>query len=325
MINDLFYRDDPEYNIILFLFLQTNSKAEVLTELEDAKSSLKKLEESEDSQKSILNGLQESIKERDRNINRLKDQIKYYVAFAENSFKSQPNDDDKSVEIQDGNSLEKLMKDLSEANEEVRSLRSHNLELKSQLEVIASQTRENSSLGNTTENGLENGHDHRLSSSSSSSSAMSSSLDSQEVSQDIPIINGQSVNPELSPSMSKELAMKKIEQKLKQAMQRIADLSSEKEQLEHIVIRLQDETDTVGEYITIYQYQRAQQKAQLHEKEQQLHSVAQDREELKQKLAQLQGLLTRYLGKANVEEPQENSTSDTGNCFFITSKLLVIR
>merc|ERR1719215_142363 len=114
--------------------------------------------------------------------------------------------------------------------------------------------------------------------------------------------------------MSKELAMKKIEQKLKQAMQRIADLSSEKEQLEHIVIRLQDETDTVGEYITIYQYQRAQQKAQLHEKEQQLHSVAQDREELKQKLAQLQGLLTRYLGKANVEEPQENSTSDAEPC-----------
>ncbi len=74
---------------------------------------------------------------------------------------------------------------------------------------------------------------------------------------------------------------------------------SEKENLEHIIVRLQDETDTVGEYITIYQYQRAQQKAQLQEKEKQLHSVARDREELKVKLAQLQGLLTQYLDNSN--------------------------
>ena len=74
------------------------------------------------------------------------------------------------------------------------------------------------------------------------------------------------------------MAMVKIEQKLRDAMQKIVDLTSEKEHLEHTVARLQDETDTVGEYITIYQYQRAQQKAQLLEKEKQLHSLARDRE-----------------------------------------------
>ena len=89
--------------------------------------------------------------------------------------------------------------------------------------------------------------------------------------------------------------MVKIEQKLTEAMQKIVDLTSEKEHLEHTVARLQDETDTVGEYITIYQYQRTQQKAQLLEKEKQLHSLARDREELKQKLSQLQGLLTNYI------------------------------
>ena len=99
--------------------------------------------------------------------------------------------------------------------------------------------------------------------------------------------------------------MVKIEVKLKEAMQKIVDLTGEKEHLEHTIDRLQDETDTVGEYITIYHYQRAQQKAQLQEKEKQLHSIARDREELKQKLAQLQGLLTNYLGG----EPAINNTA----------------
>ena len=99
--------------------------------------------------------------------------------------------------------------------------------------------------------------------------------------------------------------MVKIEVKLKEAMQKIVDLTGEKEYLEHTIDRLQDETDTVGEYITIYHYQRAQQKAQLQEKEKQLHSIARDREELKQKLAQLQGLLTNYLGG----EPAINNTA----------------
>ena len=109
-----------------------------------------------------------------------------------------------------------------------------------------------------------------------------------------------------SPILSRDVAMVKIEQKLTEAMQKIVDLTSEKEHLEHTIIRLQDETDTVGEYITIYHYQRAQQKAQLLEKEKQLHSIARDREELKQKLDQLQGLLTNYIG----HHPENDHTDD---------------
>ena len=78
-------------------------------------------------------------------------------------------------------------------------------------------------------------------------------------------------------------------------MEKIAVLTSEKEQLEHIIIRLQDETDTVGEYITLYQYQRAQQRARLDEKERQLQTISRDREELKSKLTQLQSLITGWM------------------------------
>ena len=63
-----------------------------MTELDTAKSKLSQFQQSDTSTKSLLNGLQESVKERDRIIQQLKDQIKYYVAFAEHSVKTRPED-----------------------------------------------------------------------------------------------------------------------------------------------------------------------------------------------------------------------------------------
>ena len=40
--------------------------------------------------------------------------------------------------------------------------------------------------------------------------------------------------------------MLKLEQKFKSAMAQVAELTGEKEQLEHLVVQLQEETDTVG-------------------------------------------------------------------------------
>lgn len=54
-----------------------------------------------------------------------------------------------------------------------------------------------------------------------------------------------------------------------------------------------------GEYITIYQYQRQQQKLRLQEKEQQLQALSSDREILKNKLGQLQGLVKKFISQKN--------------------------
>lgn len=51
----------------------------------------------------------------------------------------------------------------------------------------------------------------------------------------------------------------------------------------------------MGEYITIYQYQRQQQRKHLEEKERQLQIVSRDREDLKAKLSQLQHLVTSFV------------------------------
>ena len=67
---------------------------------------------------------------------------------------------------------------------------------------------------------------------------------------------------------------------------------------EHVIVQLQEETNTVGEYITIYQYQRQQQRKRLEENERQLQIVSRDREDLKTKLSQLQQLVTSFVHEA---------------------------
>ena len=258
---------------------------------------------------SRLQGLQEGIKERDRNLARMKEQVKYYIAFAEHSARGKAG----IVADNEVKDLEVLVKELQDAKEEVRSLSSHNSELQSQLQVLSSRTRENSSAGLVTPDheSIENGHESlSTTSSSSDSNPDTNHVEVQESS-------------DSSPTLSKDVAMLKVEHKFKTAMQRVAELTIEKEQMEHLIGRLQDETDTVGEYITIYQYQRAQQKAQLQEKEQQLHSVARDREELKSKLAQLQALLATFL-KTEPEEQAGQEISITEGDFVQKAHLLAV-
>ena len=49
------------------------------------------------------------------------------------------------------------------------------------------------------------------------------------------------------PVIGHDVAYVKMEHKLKDAMNRIAELMNEKESLEHVNIQLQEETETVGE------------------------------------------------------------------------------
>ena len=67
-------------------------------------------------------------------------------------------------------------------------------------------------------------------------------------------------------------------------MERVAQLSTDKEQLKHLVTQLQDETEIVGDYIAIYQHQRKQQRMRMEEKDLQLRQLGKDREELTSKL-----------------------------------------
>lgn len=291
----------------------TNSKVQLAHELDNLRAKHAITEEAEATLKMEVKGLTEGVNERERNLNRMRDQMKYYIAFAENSINGHLDSGPRGPNTADQERLLGLTKELEEAKEAMRCLRSHNSELKSQLEVLASRTRDNSSTSAgesperdepqnstpTPSTGSSaspipptnyNEQDRRPPSSSSSSTMSSSNQNNNNNS----LVNH--VNLERVPPMSEDVAILKLEQKFKQAMQRIAELTADKDNLEHLVVRLQEETDTVGEYITIYQYQRSQQKARLEEKEKQLQTVSRDREELKAKLAQLQSLVTSFVG-----------------------------
>merc|ERR1712240_867200 len=76
------------------------------------------------------------------------------------------------------------------------------------------------------------------------------------------------------------------------------------------VERLQEETDTIGDYVIMYQHQRKQQRIKIQEKEQEVAQLAQDRAELQGKLAQLEQLVKRVVEKEEVQEATENMAEE---------------
>lgn len=95
--------------------------------------------------------------------------------------------------------------------------------------------------------------------------------------------------------LDKEQAMKHLEEKFLKTMADIAELTEEKQRLEHLVLQLQGETETIGEYVALYQHQRSVLKQKAIEKDQQLTQLANDRELIKGKLEKLNELVRRLV------------------------------
>ncbi|NXP80135.1 GOGA2 protein, partial [Ramphastos sulfuratus] len=76
-------------------------------------------------------------------------------------------------------------------------------------------------------------------------------------------------------------AMEKLQSRFTELMREKVDLKERLEELEHCCIQLSGETDTIGEYIALYQSQRAILKQRHQEKEEYISRLAQDKEEMK--------------------------------------------
>ncbi|XP_063702583.1 golgin subfamily A member 2 [Culicoides brevitarsis] len=112
-------------------------------------------------------------------------------------------------------------------------------------------------------------------------------------------------------------ALEKLQARFRQTMNEVAELSEEKQQLEHLVTQLQFETETIGEYITLYQNQRRQLKQKDLERDYQLRKLAVDRENMRQKLLELNSLIEQLLvekkRKRNVSEDDHPAALTNGN------------
>ncbi|XP_053684050.1 golgin subfamily A member 2-like [Sabethes cyaneus] len=100
-------------------------------------------------------------------------------------------------------------------------------------------------------------------------------------------------------------AMEKLQERFKRTILEVADLSEEKQRLEHLVMQLQGETETIGEYITLYQQQRRLLKQKDMERDLQLEQLANDREVMKLKLKELNFLVHQLV----LEKCGKNSSS----------------
>nr|CAD7199789.1 unnamed protein product [Timema douglasi] len=103
-------------------------------------------------------------------------------------------------------------------------------------------------------------------------------------------------------------AMEQLEERFTRTMKEVAELSDEKQRLEHLVLQLQGETETIGEYIALYQTQRIVLRQRARDKDEQLARLAQDREDLRSKLANLNNLVHRLVGG---QEGTRGGTADT--------------
>lgn len=106
-------------------------------------------------------------------------------------------------------------------------------------------------------------------------------------------------------------AMEKLQDRFSRTMNEIADLTDEKQKLEHLVIQLQGETETIGEYVALYQTQRRLLKQREVEKDIQMHKLAVDREMMKDKLVQLNCLVEQLLTQKGIDS--SNSIDNLSN------------
>lgn len=105
-------------------------------------------------------------------------------------------------------------------------------------------------------------------------------------------------------------AMTQLEERFKQTMNRIAEMTDERQQLEHLVLQLQGETETIGDYIALYQIQRGLMRKRASEKDDYIAQLARDREDLKDKLGELQNLVMRLLEERKQFQTQTQVLND---------------
>uniref|UniRef100_H2YAR6 Golgin subfamily A conserved domain-containing protein n=1 Tax=Ciona savignyi TaxID=51511 RepID=H2YAR6_CIOSA len=100
--------------------------------------------------------------------------------------------------------------------------------------------------------------------------------------------------------------MSLLQDRFATVMRAKVEAESRVEDLEHINLQLQNECDTIGEYITLYHNQRQLLKQRHNEKDEYVSSMAQEREAMQQKLEKLQSLVLSLL---SARESAKNLTS----------------
>jgi len=109
-------------------------------------------------------------------------------------------------------------------------------------------------------------------------------------------------------------------------------LHSELNRLDHLVIQLQGENDTIGDYISLYQTQKLVLKEKVREKDREMETLSRERAELRSKMEELNDLLRNYNNETTDEKPVQkinelitsinNSSATLHSCSVCSGTLL---
>ncbi|XP_061931678.1 golgin subfamily A member 2 isoform X2 [Apis cerana] len=105
--------------------------------------------------------------------------------------------------------------------------------------------------------------------------------------------------------------IKQLEQRFKETMEQVAELTEEKQKLEHVVLQLQSETETIGEYITLYQKQRAVLQNRAIEREKIFRQLLEQRNQQQEQLHKLKVLVSDFLRKEYIHSNETNRLIET--------------
>lgn len=100
--------------------------------------------------------------------------------------------------------------------------------------------------------------------------------------------------------------MERLQSRFTTLISQVADLTEEKHSLEHLVLQLQGETETIGEYIALYQTQRRMLKQREYEKAAQMRLLQAEREQLREKIEALNKLVSS-LGGEQLPDPGQTT------------------
>ncbi|KAK7603794.1 hypothetical protein V9T40_003793 [Parthenolecanium corni] len=108
------------------------------------------------------------------------------------------------------------------------------------------------------------------------------------------------------------IAMQQLQEKFKSVLDKMADLTDEKQQLEHLVMQLQSETETIEEYVALYQKQKSILQQKARETDLQMKQVGIERQRL---LNIIHSILTGNISDSNVikELIQQNLSIELTN------------
>ncbi|KFM76592.1 Golgin subfamily A member 2, partial [Stegodyphus mimosarum] len=284
------------------------------------------------SEQHITKELGERLSQQEEELHELKEQLAQREAELQDLHKSNTKGIYQQNQIADrmrhyeaqGQLVEMLQKELHQAQEQINSLVSQNSELRmaiaTQAEVTVSDESAKEDRDATKRNDLVASLSASVRQLEMERNQMMKQLEEQKNNRtnleqqlkkkEIQLSEGSEGNGDVVSQEEYNLmknAMTQLEERFKQTMNKIAELSDERQQLEHLVTQLQGETETIGDYIALYQIQRGLMRKRASEKDEYIAQLARDREDLKAKLGQLQDLVMKLLEERKQFQTQTSS------------------